>query len=79
MNAEPTWIVHDEKRMHLPELTDHCVLCQRAEVEALRAVLRKVQRSAGNWAALSYVDGFRGAPCKRWNAEERALLHRAGL
>lgn len=50
-----------------------------AEVEALRAVLRKVQSNVGNWAALSYVDGVHGRPCERWTADERALLRRAGL
>lgn len=26
------WIVHDEKRMHLPELTNHCVTCLQDQV-----------------------------------------------
>lgn len=51
---------------------------QQDEIEALRGVLRKVQANVGNWAALSYVDGAHGGK-SRWTAEERALLHRAGL
>jgi hypothetical protein len=29
------WIVHDERRMHLPELANECVQCLRAEVDRL--------------------------------------------
>lgn len=47
------------------------------EVEALREMLRKVQKGVGWWAALSYVDGVNGQ--SRWTEQERALLHRAGL
>lgn len=48
------------------------------EVEALRALLRKVQNSVGWWAALSYVDGVRGSK-SRWSESEQELLYRAGL
>ena len=75
---EEGFIVHSEKRMHLPELTEHCVLCLRAEADALRALLVKVRNSVGWWAALSYVDGPHGQP-SRWTPAEQELLRRAGL
>lgn len=46
------------------------------EVEALRALLRKIRVSVGWWAALDYVEGVRGGP-SRWSPEEQALLWRA--
>lgn len=79
MTTERTdWIVHDEHRMHLPELSDHCVSCLTAEVEALRSVLCKTQKSVGWWAALSFISGAHGKP-SRWTVEEQQLLRRAGL
>lgn len=48
------------------------------EVEELRALLRKVQKSVGWWASLSYIDGSLGRP-SRWTEAERELLRRAGL
>ncbi len=39
-NSDGTaWVVHDEKRMHLHELSDVCVICLKAEVESLRQEL----------------------------------------
>lgn len=43
------------------------------EIDALRALLRKVRGSVGWWAALSYIDGALGQPT-RWAEEERELL-----
>lgn len=48
------------------------------EVEALRAMLRKVSGAVGWWAALSYVEGVRGHK-SRWTEAEQELLRRAGL
>ena len=35
--SEDGWIVHDEKRMHAPQLAEHCVICLRAELAAVKA------------------------------------------
>lgn len=42
------------------------------EVEALRALLRRVRGAVGHWAALSYVE-----TSGRWSEKERELLRRA--
>jgi hypothetical protein len=48
------------------------------ELEALRALLRKVSGAVRWWAALNYVDGLRGRKSS-WSEDEQALLRRAGL
>lgn len=40
------WVVHDERRQHLPELSDHCVTCLRAENERLREMLGAIAVTA---------------------------------
>ncbi len=61
------------------DVVAHALASERGEIEALRALLRKVSGSVSLWAALSFVDGVRGTIPTRWTDEERALLRRAGL
>lgn len=47
--TEPDWIVHDEKRMHLPELSDVCVTCLQGRVADLERRLRGCRRALLKW------------------------------
>ncbi len=56
--------------------TDETLAEMEEELDALRALLRKVEGSPSWWASLSYIDGVHGQP-SRWSPEEQALLRRA--
>jgi len=40
--ADEGFIVHTERRMHLPELSEHCVTCLRERLAEVSALLPEV-------------------------------------
>lgn len=61
------FIVHSETRAHLPELSDRCVVCLRAEVERLTGERDEARRVAERIVAGEY--GWPDDHLLPWEAE----------